>query len=243
VFAATVNPTVPFPVPLAPLVIVIHVAVVAAVHAHPDGVVTATLVAGPPAAPTVCDVGLSDAGHEPDCVTVCVWPAIVIVPVRLVESGLAATLNATVPLPVPLAPLVIVIHGVVVDAVHAQPDGAVTATGAPDPALAGSVCDAGLIEIEHAPACVTVCVWPAIVIVPVRLVVFGFDATSKPTVPLPDPVAPLVMVIHGVDVLAVQAQPLATVTPTVADPAPAPTDWLAGLSDAAHEPACVTENA
>ena len=42
--------------------------------------------------------------------------------------GLAATLNATVPLPLPLAPLVTVIQLVLLlTAVHAHPAGAVTA--------------------------------------------------------------------------------------------------------------------
>jgi len=80
------------------------------------------------------------------------------------------------------------------------------------------------------------------VIVPLRLVVFGLAAKSKPTVPLPLPLAPLVIVIHDVAVLAVHAQPVATVTPTVADPASDATDWLDGFSVAIHEPACETEN-
>jgi hypothetical protein len=42
VFAATVNLTVPFPVPLAPLVTVIQLALLTAVQAHPDCVVTDT---------------------------------------------------------------------------------------------------------------------------------------------------------------------------------------------------------
>jgi hypothetical protein len=48
VFAATVKLTVPEPVPLAPLVTVIQFTLLAAVHAHPDCVVTVT---GPPLPP------------------------------------------------------------------------------------------------------------------------------------------------------------------------------------------------
>jgi len=158
VLAAVVNPTVPLPVPLAPLVIVIHVVVVDDVQAHPEGIVSATVGAAPPPAPTVCDCGLIDPGHAPLCVTVYGRPAMVIVPTRLVVFGFAMKSKPTVPLPVPLAPLVIVIHGVVVDAVHAQPDGIVTAMGVADPAVAGTVCDAGLNDAGHEPGCVTVCV-------------------------------------------------------------------------------------
>ena len=47
-------------------------------------------------------------------------------PVRDVVVVLAATLNATVPVPEPLAPLVIVIQPTLLEAVHAQPPGLVT---------------------------------------------------------------------------------------------------------------------
>ena len=57
---------------------------------------------------------------------------------------LAATASATVPLPLPLAPLVTVIHDVVLDAVQAQPAGLVTATLAASPA-ATALAVAGLI--------------------------------------------------------------------------------------------------
>ena len=50
VFAATLNPAVPGPVPDAPLVTVIHDALVVAVHAQPAPAVTPVLPV-PPAAP------------------------------------------------------------------------------------------------------------------------------------------------------------------------------------------------
>ena len=67
-----------------------------------------------------------------DCVTVWVCPAIAIVPVRAAPV-LAAAVKATLPLPLPLAPDVIVIHVAAVVAVHPQPDGAVTPIGVPAP--------------------------------------------------------------------------------------------------------------
>ena len=54
------------------------------------------------------------------CVTVNVWPATVMVPVRALP-GFAATLNATDPFPVPLAPEVTVTHATLLLAVQAQP--------------------------------------------------------------------------------------------------------------------------
>ena len=81
----------PLPVPLPPDVIVIHVALLVAVHAHPDAAVTVRLAA-PPA-----DVALGLVGDtlklqtRPACVTVTVWPATVSVPVRPDVAVLAAT--------------------------------------------------------------------------------------------------------------------------------------------------------
>jgi len=107
-----------------------------------------------------------------DCVTVNVFPAATIVPVRAVVPVLAATVNATVPLPVPACPEVIVIQPALADAVQAHdvPD-EVTVI---DPVAEASAtfCDAGEIEKVHAgggaAACVTVNVLPATPIVAVR---------------------------------------------------------------------------
>jgi hypothetical protein len=60
-------------------------------------------------------------------VTENVCPPIVIVPVRALVFALAAALNATVPFPLPLAPLVTVSQPVLLlTPVHAQPVGEVT---------------------------------------------------------------------------------------------------------------------
>jgi hypothetical protein len=61
-------------------------------------------------------------------VTVNVWPAMVIVSVRAAPV-FAATVKLTDPVPIPVAPAVIVIHdGALLTAVHAHPAGAETLT-------------------------------------------------------------------------------------------------------------------
>jgi len=71
---------------------------------------------------------------------------------------------------------------------------------------------------------VIVKVAPAIVSVPVRLEATVFAATLNPTVPLPDPVAPLVTVIHAALLAAVHEQPVATVTLLLPVPADSAND-------------------
>ena len=80
----------------------------------------------------------------------------------------------TEPLPVPVAPALIVIQEALLVALHAQPVGAVIVI-APVPAVAATLDDVGEIVGTHgAPACVTVKVLPPMVSVPVRAVVDGF---------------------------------------------------------------------
>ena len=120
-FAATLNVTVPFPDPLAPPVIVIHVALLAAVHAQPLPLVTVNEPVPPPAT-TDSDTGETEYVHgAAACVTVKIWPAIVSVAVRSTVVVFWATLNATVPLSVPEAPLVTVSHAALLTAVHEHP--------------------------------------------------------------------------------------------------------------------------
>ena len=78
----------------------------------------------------------------------------VIVPIRC-GPVLAATVNCTVPLPLPLTPLEIVIHATLLVAVQAQPVAVVTLTE-PDPPLAVKVWLAGVMVNEQPLACVTV---------------------------------------------------------------------------------------
>jgi hypothetical protein len=53
---------------------------------------------------------------------------------------------------------------------------------------------------------------PAMVSVPLRVLVVAFAATLKPTVPEPDPDAPEVIVIHGAPLVAFHTQPADAVT-------------------------------
>jgi hypothetical protein len=140
-----------------------------------------------------------------------------IVPV-LAEDALAATVKATLPLPDPLAPEVMVIQLSLLAAVQAQPVPAVTATAVPAPPLLPIDWLVGLIDAAHPPPCVTVNVCPAIVMVPVRAAPV-FALAAKVTVPLPLPDAPVLTVSHGALLTAVQAQPAATVT-SIEAPAP-----------------------
>jgi hypothetical protein len=64
----------------------------------------------------------------------------------------------------------------------------------------------------------TVMVWPATSIVPVRGT-FPFAVTLNATTPLPEPEAPEVIVMNGHWLIAVHAHPSAVVTVTVADDA------------------------
>src|SRR6185436_18400522 len=122
-------------------------------------------------------------------------PAIVSDPRRLHVVVFAATSKVTEPLPDPVAPLVRVIHALLLTAVHGQPPATVTVL-LPLLAAAGSDWFVGDTAGEHEfPACVTVKVAPAIVSVPVRLDPV-LAVTLNVTEPLPDPVAPLVTEIH-----------------------------------------------
>jgi hypothetical protein len=114
----------------------------------------------------------------PACVTVIVCPAIVIVPVRPVVDALAATVYETVPLPLPVAPAVTVIHAALLAAVHAHDAAfAVTATVAAPPVCVGELAVGEMVVLQTTPACVTVNVCPPALMVAVRAVVFGFAAT------------------------------------------------------------------
>ena len=175
VLAATPNDTVPLPVPDAPLVTVSHAALAVAVHAHvPCEAVTVT-EAGPPASATLWAAGaivIVHGGGGAACVIVNVRPAAAIVATRDAVPVFAATVNATVPLPVPAAPDVIVIQAALVVAVHVQlPAEAVTAID-PDPPASATFWDDGEIENVQAgggaAACAIVNVLPATTIVAVR---------------------------------------------------------------------------
>jgi hypothetical protein len=82
--------TVPFPVPFAPDVTVIHDTLLTAVHAQPLPAVTVTLPC-PPLHPRLCDIGDALKLHTPASVTLIVCPATVNVPLRAVAEVFAAT--------------------------------------------------------------------------------------------------------------------------------------------------------
>jgi hypothetical protein len=89
------------------------------------------------------------------CVTTTVRPAIVSEPKRCEVDGLGVMLNATEPLPDPVAPDVTVIHGELLTAVHAQPEVVVTdAELFPPLALAASVVGE-TVKLHEIPFCVT----------------------------------------------------------------------------------------
>lgn len=154
-----------------------------------------------------------------------VCPPIITVPVREVPAVFAATLNDTVPAPVPLAPAVTVIHAALLVAVRAQPVVPLTVTvTVPPPATTVVLVGDRLNALHVAAACVTVKVCPPIVSVPVREVPAVLAATLYPTEPLAVPDAPLVTVSHAALLVAVQEQPEPETTDTVPLAAPLPTD-------------------
>jgi hypothetical protein len=148
-----------------------------AVHAQPAAAVTLTL-------PFVLDCGADTLWGEmavvhatPAWVTVTVWPAIVNVPVRGVLAVFAAIDSDTVPVPLPVAPPVTVIHGSALAAVHEQPATEVTEM-LPGEALAATdklVDDS--VNVHAGAACVTPKARPPTVIVAERAAVVELAAT------------------------------------------------------------------
>ena len=107
------------PMPFAPPVIVIQLAVVPPVQPHPAADVTVTATALPPAAATVCAAGLIATAHDPAWATVKSWPAMVAVPARELPV-FADALSVTVPLPEPVVAPTNVSQGALLVAVHEQ---------------------------------------------------------------------------------------------------------------------------
>ena len=147
----------------------------------------------------------------------------------------------TAPLPVPLAPAVIVIQEMSDDvAVQAQNVGVVTDTDAPVAPAASTRLVAGLSDVEHDPCYVTMNGRPPIVSVTTRGAP-TFGATANWTEPLVLPLAPDVIASHGAPPVAVHEQPLGVVTATVPVPPAIATVKLVGESSTMHAvPDCVT---
>jgi hypothetical protein len=118
--AATVNVTIPLPLPDAPAVMIIHDTGLAAVHAHPIGAETLTEPCNPPAPDRSMLALRLYVQAAPACVTGNARPAIVSIPVRGADDGFAVIERTTVWLPVPEGPLVITSQSESLAAVHAQ---------------------------------------------------------------------------------------------------------------------------
>jgi len=166
------------PLPEAPAVTVIHASLLTAVQLQPAPAVTVTVPVVAAEVARFDDVGAIVKVHgAAACVTVKVWPPIVIVPVGDAVLPWAATLELQEPVPLPDAPAVTVIQASFLTAVQLQPVPSVTVTV---PVVAAEVGfnDVGeIVNVQGAPACVTVNVWPPIVIVPVRELVLALAAT------------------------------------------------------------------
>jgi hypothetical protein len=131
-----------------------------------------------PAGGAVIRDGASAKVHDgPASVTVNDFPAIVSVAARDRALVLAVTLKASVPDPVPGAPPEIVTHAALLDAVQLQPADVVTVTVPLPPAAANAWLVGEIVNTHDVEGWVTVNVFPAIVIVPVRDVVPVFGAT------------------------------------------------------------------
>ncbi len=126
VLAAAEYRTVAVPLPVAPAVTLSQFALLAAAQAQPASVRTSNVPVPPPAG---ADPDVADRENVQPCpwLMVKVRPAIVIVPDRP-GPVVGSTLNATLPLPLPVVPDVTAIHGAWLAAVHAHPGPAVTVT-------------------------------------------------------------------------------------------------------------------
>jgi len=132
--SSAVNATVPGPVPLWPAVRCTQEIDEVAAQVHPGPVLTAT-EPGPPKYGRFWLAGLMLNVQPEPWLTVNVRPAIVSVALRA-GPVVDATPNWTVPFPVPLLPLVTVIHGTLLAAVHPHSGTVATATVLEPPVLA-----------------------------------------------------------------------------------------------------------
>ena len=113
------------PVPEALDVIAAHETLLVAVQVASDGVAVTENVPVPAVAATLTAEGVSvKVAPAPACVIVNVKPATVTVPTRWLTDVLAVAAYCTGPLPVPVAPAVIVIHVALLTAVHGASGGA-----------------------------------------------------------------------------------------------------------------------
>src|SRR5262245_55397910 len=202
-FTATVYVTVPMPDPLAPPVIVTQLTLLVAVHEHDVPVVTDRLPVVPVDGAEMLVVDSKAVQLLLAWLIVTVWPATVSVPLRGAPVEFTATLYVTVPMPDPLAPPVIVTQLTLLVAVHEHDVPVVT-----DRLHVVPVDGAGLLVVDSKAvqlllAWLIVTVWPATVSVPLRGAPVEFTATLYVTVPMPDPLAPPVIVTQATLLVAV----------------------------------------
>jgi hypothetical protein len=191
VLAEALKDTEASPDPLAADVMDNHVALLATVQAQPVCVSMVIWGPAPPDAATDVVSGVTVYEHAPVAVaagwfTGTVWSPIVSPPLRAAPL-LDATLNATVPLPVPLVRPVSEIHDESELADQSHDEAAVTAIElllAPDVGNVTSLGETVTLQVAGevvgggtgAPACcVTFTVWPATTIDAARVVVPAFD--------------------------------------------------------------------
>jgi hypothetical protein len=120
----------------------------------------------------------------------------------------------------------------------------VTATVPLPPACVGEIAFGEIVESHTTPACVMPNDCPATVMVAVRCVVVGLAVMLYPTLPLPDPLAPLVIDTQAASSTAVQAQPVGIDTAIEPVVEAEEIDTPVGAIVAVHgTPAWVTANA
>ena len=227
---STLNCTVPPPDPLAPPVTVIHEALLTAVHRQPVPAVTLTEPVPPP-------TGIDCAEDPIENVQPSAWLTVTILPATVAEPLRTGPVfgwmsSCTVPLPDPLAPFEIPIHGALLAAVHEQSAGVATPT-LWDPPAAGAGTVSGVTTALQPVSWLTVNVWPAVVMRPLRAVP-EFAATENCTVPEPAPLAPDVMLIHMTFAVAVHPHEPLAVTPNEPDPPAAGTVAFGGATEYVH---------
>ena len=137
-------------------------------------------------------------------------------------------------MPLPLAPAVTVIQPALLVAVQAQPVVAVTVTVPLPPAAVAFAEGEEIVGTHGVPAWVTVKVEPAIVSVPLRLVLPEFAPAVKVTVPEPVPLAPELTAIHPALLVAVHTHPVPAVTVLLPEPPVDGTDCAIGEMLGAH---------
>jgi len=159
-------------------VIVAHDAFDDVVHEQFDPVVTVIVPVPPAGCAVIGDGATVNVQAALGCVMVNVCPPIVSVVVLAAGPVFELATKVTFPDPLPDMPLEIDTQSAPLEAVQVQPAAVVTAT-VPLPPVAGRAWLVGEIVIVHDDVgCVTVYVWPAIVMVPVRFVAPVFAATA-----------------------------------------------------------------